>query len=44
MNKTFQDHVEELDQYLSHQPVTPEEKDLKRELEERQEEIWEQEM
>lgn len=44
MNKTFQDHVEELDQYLSHQPVTPEEKDLKRELEERQEEVWEPEM
>lgn len=44
MNKTFQDHVQELDQYLSHQPVTPEEKDLKRELAERQEEVWEQEM
>ncbi|MDO9491986.1 hypothetical protein [Acetobacterium sp.] len=44
MNKTYQDHVEELDQYLSYQPVTPEEIDLKRELEERQEEVWEQEM
>ncbi|OFV71483.1 hypothetical protein [Acetobacterium wieringae] len=44
MNKTFQDHVAELDQYLSHQPVTPEESSLKRELEERQEETWEPEM
>lgn len=44
MNKTFQDHVAELDQYLSHQPVTPEESSLKRELEERQEEVWEPEM
>jgi hypothetical protein len=44
MNKTFQDHVAELDQYLSHQPVTPEESSLKRELEERQEEVWEPEI
>ncbi|WP_303871681.1 hypothetical protein [Acetobacterium wieringae] len=44
MNKTFQDHVAELDQYLSHQPVTPEESSLKRELEEWQEETWEPEM
>lgn len=44
MNRTFQDHVAELDQYLSHQPVTPEESSLKRELEERQEEVWEPEM
>lgn len=44
MNKTFQDHVAELDQYLSHQTVTPEESSLKQELEERQEEAWEPEM
>lgn len=44
MNKIYQEHVEELDQYLSYAPVNQTEGDLKQGLEEKQEDTWEQEM